>query len=94
MIASNKTTFCKSETCPSSNELLDLENGVLSSARAAEVDRHLETCEFCAAEADFYALYPQDETPADAPELTSIPAPLFQLAEALLKKKTYRPQLA
>lgn len=45
---------------------------------------HLASCEFCAAEVEFYAHYPQAEEKVEAAE---IPTPLFELAEALLRNK-------
>ena len=78
--------FCKNEDCPSSNELLEFQNGDLLRARGSEIGRHLTDCEFCEAEVEFYSNYPQvqDETREEPAE---IPAPLFELAEALLKNR-------
>lgn len=45
---------------------------------------HLRFCEFCAAEVDLYAHYPPSE---DKVENAEIPAPLYELAEALLSNK-------
>ena len=80
------TSFCKNEDCPSSNELLEFQNGDLSRNRTTEIGRHLGTCEFCEAEVEFYSNYPQaqDDTRVETAE---IPAPLFELAEALLKNR-------
>ena len=85
-MASKMTGFCKNEDCPTSNELLDFENGDLERGRATEVRAHLRGCEFCEAEVEFYATYPQasEET---VTETADIPAPLFELAEALLKNR-------
>lgn len=44
----------------------------------------MAACEFCAAEVEFYSHYPQAE---GSVEPTEIPAPLFELAEALLKNR-------
>lgn len=79
--------FCKNEDCPHSTELLAFENGDLERLRAGEVRSHLKTCEFCEAEVEFYATYPQaqEETAAEPSE---IPAPLFELAESLLKNRS------
>jgi hypothetical protein len=74
--------FCKHEACPSSAELLEYENDHLSQARESEITRHLGRCEFCEAEVEFYSNYPQAEDSVS--EVTVIPAPLFELAEALL----------
>ena len=76
--------FCKNEDCPSSNELLQFQNGDLAATRGREIKKHLTDCEFCAAEVDFYSRYPQAEGVAEAAE---IPAPLYELAESLLKNK-------
>lgn len=81
------TGFYKDEHCPTSCDLVAFEEGELSPAKTLSIMDHLDACEFCAAEADFYSMYPQDEISADSYEPTSIPAPLFELAEALLKKK-------
>ena len=76
--------FCKNEDCPSSHELLEFQNGDLERMRGGEVRKHLASCEFCAAEVEFYSHYPQEE---GASEATEIPAPLYELAEALLKNR-------
>jgi len=86
MVPSKMTAFCKHEDCPSSNELLDYQKGELLLTRGAAVVKHLEQCEFCEAEVEFYSHYPQEET-SEASERVEIPAPLFELAEALLKKR-------
>ena len=79
-------SFCKNEDCPSSNELLEFQTGDLARTRGTEICHHLATCEFCDAEVEFYSNYPQgqDETRV---EPAQIPAPLFELAEALLKNR-------
>lgn len=74
--------FCKNEDCPTSQELLGFENGDLVRERAGEIRKHLTSCEFCLAEVQFYSHYPQAE---GAVETAQIPAPLYELAEALLK---------
>ena len=76
--------FCKNEDCPSSHELLGFQTGDLVSDRASEIRKHLLSCEFCEAEVQFYSHYPPDES---SNEVTEIPAPLYELAEALLKKR-------
>ncbi len=78
--------FSKNEACPTSEELLEFETGDLAKYRCAEIRSHLHYCEFCAAEAEFYSRHPQihgEEIPDTTPE--AIPAPLFELAESLLK---------
>ena len=77
--------FLKREDCPSSFELVAFQKGELSRARGVEVRGHLESCDFCDAEIDFYEHYPLEEPPTEKP--SAIPAPLFELAEALLKGK-------
>ncbi len=76
--------FCKNENCPSSQELLAFQNGDVEPDTGRIVRQHLRECEFCSAEVEFYAHYPQmDETV----EAEDIPTPLFQLAEALLTNR-------
>jgi len=84
MFTSKMQGFCKNEDCPSSHELLEFQNGDLPRMRGGEVRRHLSSCEFCEAEVEFYSHYPQEE---GASETSEIPAPLFELAEALLKNR-------
>ena len=86
MTSSKMTNFCKNEDCPSSNELLEFQNGDLPRTRGSEIGRHLATCEFCEAEVEFYSNYPQGQDEARE-EAAEIPAPLFELAEALLKNR-------
>ncbi len=76
--------FCKNEDCPTSIELLEFQNGDLVRSRSSEINRHLAACEFCSAEVEFYSHYPQAEGTVEA---TAIPAPLYELAEALLKNR-------
>jgi anti-sigma factor RsiW len=80
------TGFYKNEDCPPSDELNDYQNGDSSKERSAEIRRHMATCEFCDAEVEFYSNYPvaAEESQDDIAE---IPAPLYELAEALLKNR-------
>ncbi len=80
-------TFCKSATCPSSEDLLLFERSELVVKKSKEICAHLAACEFCAAEVEFYAHYPQDETTAAKATKTEIPSPLYDLAKALLDNK-------
>jgi hypothetical protein len=80
------TAFCKNENCPSSAELLQLHGGDLTRSRTTEISKHLVTCEFCESEAAFYSRFPQCE-PVENAEPCEIPAPLYELAEALLKHR-------
>ncbi|MFN2501412.1 MAG: hypothetical protein ABR530_05315 [Pyrinomonadaceae bacterium] len=68
--------------------MFDFQNGDVTRQRSTEVNKHLTCCEFCAAEVDFYARYPQDERWSDYLESGEIPGPLLQLAEALLKNRS------
>ena len=87
MFSTKMSGFCKNEDCPSSQELLEFQNGDITRARGAEVRSHLKACEFCSAEVEFYSHYPQEEGAAETTERAEIPAPLFELAEALLKNR-------
>jgi len=78
-----KAGFCKDEACPPSQELYAFQNGELSKDEGRDIRLHLRTCEFCTAEAEFYAHYPQQ---AEITEPAAIPEPLYELASALLKK--------
>ena len=80
------TGFYKNEDCPSSNELLEFQNGDLARSHNSEISRHLAMCDFCEAEVEFYSMFPQ--APDDGrEEAAQIPAPLYELAEALLKNR-------
>ena len=76
--------FRKNENCPSSYNLLAFQNGDSTSKGSESIRMHMENCEFCSAEVEFYAHYPQAEEQIEAAE---IPVPLFELAEALLGNK-------
>lgn len=86
MVSSKMTGFFKNEDCPSSNELLEYQNGDLPRTRGSEIGRHLGICDFCEAEVEFYSIYPQSRD-ENTTEIGEIPAPLFELAEALLKNR-------
>jgi hypothetical protein len=73
--------FCKNANCPSSQALLRFESGEVSQKENREIRSHLATCDFCSAEVEFYAHYPQAE---ERIETAEIPAPLYELAKALL----------
>lgn len=74
-------TFCKGLNCPTSQNLLAFQNGELAEKEAQAMRRHFAACEFCAAEVEFYAHYPQSD---EAIPEAEIPKPLYELAEALL----------
>lgn len=84
MFSIRMTKFRKSPNCPQSNDLLAFQTGKVSLREKERITVHLRFCEFCAAEVDLYAHYPQAE---DAVENTEIPKPLYELAEALLTNK-------
>ncbi len=48
---------------------------------------HLRSCDFCAAEAEFYEHYPIHDDFAEPISSPEMPEPLFELAEAILSKK-------
>jgi hypothetical protein len=73
--------FNKNANCPASQDLLAFQKGETTLAENTEILRHLESCEFCAAEIDFYTHVALNEETVASVE---IPLPLFQLAEALL----------
>jgi len=76
--------FCKTVYCPSSENLLAFQTGEIERGGRIRIRRHLGFCEFCDLETEFYGIYPPlDETV----HIDAIPQPLFDLAEALLKKK-------
>ena len=77
-------TFCKSSVCPSSQKLLAFQNSEAADKESQMIRHHLTACEFCAAEVEFYAHYPQSD---EKIERTEIPLPLYQLAEALLSNR-------
>jgi len=81
------TGFCKNGDCPTSHELVDYQNGDLEREAAVDIRIHLASCEFCTAEVEFYSHYPQTEIPCEPTENVDIPAPLYELAEALLKNR-------
>ncbi|MBV9215247.1 MAG: hypothetical protein JO053_03640 [Acidobacteria bacterium] len=87
MFSSTTNDFSKNESCPSSYELMEYQNGTFSAAEERRILRHLSACEFCSAETEFYSCFGEDEMDAEVSEPSMIPAPLFELAEALLKKR-------
>ena len=76
--------FRKNADCPTSQCLLAFQNGETSAAENIFIEKHLSECEFCAAEAELYARYPQAD---EEYSKTEIPAALYQLAEAILNNK-------
>lgn len=84
MSFSTKAAFGKSANCPMSSDLLAFQNGEISLRERERIIVHLRFCEFCEAEVEFYARYPQ---PEETIEKTEIPPPLYELAEALLNNR-------
>lgn len=79
--------FCKNEDCPTSEDLLAFQLGDISLSDGAEIRKHLSVCEFCAAEVEFYENYPQADDHEDSSRVDAMPEPLYELADALLRKK-------
>jgi len=77
--------FRKEITCPSSWELVDLVSGEIAGDHGLRMAVHLAKCDFCAAELEFYRAYPPTASESEAPPM---PAPLLELAEALIAKET------
>jgi len=84
MFLTKMTKFHKSPNCPLSSDLLSYQTGKVALREKEKISVHLRFCEFCAAEVEFYAHYPQSEEFIENPE---IPQPLYELAEALLSNK-------
>ncbi len=81
-------TFCKNEDCPTSQELLAFQLGDISVADSRPIRTHIAVCEFCSAEVEFYERYPPREEFPEVSESPIMPAPLQELAEALIGKKS------
>lgn len=79
-------TFRKQENCPASQQLLAYQLGDLELEDARSVGKHLAVCEFCSSEVEFYEHYPVAKEADEVPVETSMPEPLYQLAESLLNK--------
>lgn len=86
MLSSRPSNFSKNEDCPPSQVLLDFQNGDIDRESGVDIRIHMAACEFCSAEVEFYSHYPlSSDEPVNEPD--AIPAPLFELAEALLKNR-------
>ncbi len=82
------TNFSKSSDCPTSQTLVAFQAGDIAVGDSADIRRHLTACEFCVAEVAFYERYPQTtDDVGERVEAAEIPAPLFELAEALIGGK-------
>ena len=84
MFSLKMITFCKNASCPTSQDLLAFADGEVLPNERGRIETHLGVCEFCAAEVEFYAHYPQSEETVARVE---IPIPLYELAKALLGNK-------
>lgn len=76
-------SFVKTKECPSSERLVAFQSGEV--CEPARIERHLQMCEFCSAETEFYEKFPPVEEQVDAGPM---PEPLRQLADALLQKRS------
>lgn len=74
-------SFSKNVSCPSSPRLLAFQKGDLAFGESQIIHKHLGSCDFCAAEVEFYEHFPPLE---DKLETAEIPNHLRELAEALL----------
>jgi hypothetical protein len=83
-------TFCKSPKCTSSETLLSFQKGEISGKAAQKIEKHLESCEFCTAEVEFYNKYPQSD---EVMATVEMPVPLFELAKALLSNRNEGSQM-
>jgi hypothetical protein len=84
MSSFKKNAFGKSANCPLSKDLLAFQTGEIPERERERIAVHLRFCEFCESETEFYARYPQTD---EIIEQTEIPAPLLELAEALLNNR-------
>lgn len=76
--------FCKNSDCPSSEDLLTFQKGESLSKIGERIGEHVCSCDFCAAEVEFYSHFQvADESIAE----TEIPSPLYELAESLLNNR-------
>ena len=81
MTSINMIMFCKTASCPTSEELLAFQAGDSSFAKSEVIVAHLSVCEFCIAEVEFYGNCPQSNEKIPKVE---IPGHLFELAQVLL----------
>lgn len=80
------TDFQKTRYCPASEMLLAFVEGGIEAKESAALRRHLEICEFCSAEAEFYTRFSPGEL--DIYDPGPVPEPLYELAEALLNRES------
>ncbi len=78
MSGARAMAFTKTHACPSS---VDISTRGLPRGKSDQIDRHIASCEFCAAEQSFLSAY---SLTAEEYEFAEMPAHLRRLAEALL----------
>jgi hypothetical protein len=78
--------FRKKIDCPTSHALADCLFEPLDGHRGVQIANHLASCDFCAAELEFYRQYPPQ--PIRRVETPKMPTPLQELAETLLNGET------
>ena len=79
------SSFRKEKDCPSSFDLVEVLNGTVDGEQGLKIAAHLASCDFCAAELEFYQYFPPDvEKVSDVP----MPDALKELAEALMARET------
>ncbi len=77
--------FHKHTSCPSSQDLLNFKDNEVTTGQAKIIREHLTVCDFCGAETEFYMHCPR--VGDEQIKVTEIPAPLYELAEALLNNQ-------
>jgi len=77
--------FCKTASCPTSQELLDYRRSIVSAMTLARIESHLESCDFCSAELQLLTRYHSE---AEKYSFAEMPAQLRRLAEDLLRRST------
>ncbi|QYO66507.1 anti-sigma factor family protein [Leptolyngbya sp. 7M] len=78
--------FVKTENCPSSHLLNAFQLGECEAKEGLEIRLHLRGCEFCRAESEFYARFPQQLENYERSDEPAMPPHLRELAETLLNK--------
>jgi anti-sigma factor RsiW len=73
--------FNKKVGCPSSQDLLDYDQGCLASTRSLRIEAHLADCDFCNAELQLLNRYQNTQ---DEYSFAEMPSQLRGLAERLL----------
>lgn len=86
MIHNRASGFRKGADCPSSDRLLAFRQGRLGSFASDIISKHIESCDFCSAELEFYRHFPA--IPVENVKAEQIPGPLYDLAQAILTNRT------